>query len=299
MSGGDRLVYFKLLGMAVLWAGTFSAARVVGEVLPPYTGATLRVIFAALVLVPLLAGTEGFARVSRRQFVAIVALAATGFFGFNAFFFTAIREVSAGRASLIVSLTAVVTPLLMWLSGRERLSLVQLSGIALALIGAAVVITRGNIALALREGIALGDLLLLACVASWVAYTLITRAMLRGMSPIATTTYATLAATLMLAVPAAGELSAHGSLSPTWLTWLCAAYTGVFGTAVAFVWFSQGLRAIGASRTAVFVNLVPVFAVLMGVVLLDERVEASLISGGSLAVAGIFLTNWRGPAARS
>lgn len=69
-------------------------------------------------------------------------------------------------------------------------------------------------------------------------------------------------------------------------------YLGAGGTALGFVWYAQGLKQLGAARTAVFNNLVPVFGVGLGTVILGEPLLASMILGGAVAVAGVSLTNW-------
>ena len=71
-------------------------------------------------------------------------------------------------------------------------------------------------------------------------------------------------------------------------------YLGAGGTALAFVWYARGVKTLGPARTAVFNNLVPVFGVLAGALLLDEPLAASLLLGGMIAVAGVSLTNWSG-----
>lgn len=57
------------------------------------------------------------------------------------------------------------------------------------------------------------------------------------------------------------------------------------------MWYSQGIRALGPARTAVFTNLVPVFGVLLSVVLLGESLTRSMLAGGVLVIAGVMLTN--------
>ncbi|MEO0948844.1 MAG: EamA family transporter, partial [Cyanobacteria bacterium J06641_5] len=54
---------------------------------------------------------------------------------------------------------------------------------------------------------------------------------------------------------------------------------------------NQGVRAIGAARTAVFINFIPVVAVTLAVFFLEEPLTPALLVGGALAVGGIFLTN--------
>ena len=93
---------------------------------------------------------------------------------------------------------------------------------------------------------------------------------------------------LVLVSMLAGDLDVP-HVSPK--AWLSLAFMGVLGTAVAFVWFYDGVRAIGPARTAVFINLVPVVAITLGVLLLGEALHWSMLTGGALVVAGVFIIN--------
>jgi drug/metabolite transporter (DMT)-like permease len=66
-------------------------------------------------------------------------------------------------------------------------------------------------------------------------------------------------------------------------------YLGVLGTAVGFVWYYQAVQRLGASRTVIFNNLVPVFGATFGVLLLGEPLLPSMLLGGAIAVAGVML----------
>ena len=288
-------VYLRLLGMAIIWGGTFAAARAVALELPHFVAAVLRHVFALAVLVPLLLRSEGGAclAVSRADLARLALLGATGVAGYNALLFAGMAEVPATRASLIVPLNASVTPLLLALAGREPLGPLGLTGIAIAFVGAAIVVSRGEPGLFLSGGIGHGELMLLGCVACWVAYTLIGRTVLARLSPIAATTGAVAFGIMMLAVPAASEIAGDRWLSIRPDQWFELAFLGVFGTAVAFVWYYRGVMAIGAGRAAMFINLVPVFGVAIGALYLGEPLSRSLVFGGMLVVAGLVLLNVR------
>jgi drug/metabolite transporter (DMT)-like permease len=80
-----------------------------------------------------------------------------------------------------------------------------------------------------------------------------------------------------------------GSISLT--TWTSITYLALLGTVAAFTWFYQGVKAIGASRAGVFINIVPVSAILLAALLLDEPVALSLLGGAVLVGCGVWLTN--------
>jgi len=72
-------------------------------------------------------------------------------------------------------------------------------------------------------------------------------------------------------------------------TWWALAYLGIAGTVIAFVWYYDGIKKIGPMKTAIFTNLVPVFAVLLSVIILHEKVSWYTWSGGILVIGGVIL----------
>ena len=75
--------------------------------------------------------------------------------------------------------------------------------------------------------------------------------------------------------------------------WISLAYLGLVGTVLAFIWYYEGVIALGITRTAIFNNLVPVFALLLSVTVLHESVPVYTWIGATLVVAGVILTNRR------
>ncbi len=232
-----------------------------------------------------------FPTISLRQTGAVVLLGCTGIVAYNLLFFSGLQTVEAGRAALIIALNPVMIALASaWLFG-ERLSPHRSLGIVLSVLGAIVVIGRGNLPGLLRSGIGPGEVLLLGCVASWVVYTLLGKRLLSNMRPLVAVTYSSIAGTLMLGLLFAwrGGASADALREPA--VWTNVTYLALFGTALAFVWYYRGVHALGAARAGQFINLVPVSGVCLGALLLDETVTTSLLAGGSLVVVGLWLTN--------
>jgi drug/metabolite transporter (DMT)-like permease len=200
----------------------------------------------------------------------------------------------AGRTALFVALNPIVTALVSAVLLRERLGARRWLGIGIALTGAAIIITRGDLVGVLHDisqSIGAGEVLMFCGISSWAAYTLIGRVMLKGLTPIAATTYAALWGLALLSVGAAFEYSAIDWSKFGWQVWTSIVYLGAFGTVIGFVWYYEGVKAIGPSRTAVFNNLVPAFGIVLASVLLGEPILASMVAGGVLAVIGVTLTN--------
>lgn len=293
--GTSSMVYIKLVFVALFWGGTFIAGRILAQSVPLMTAAAGRFAVAVTLLLLLAWKVEGgLPRLNRSQVLATAALGLTGIFIYNLCFFAALSRMPAGRTALFVALNPIVTALASALLFRERLGTVKWLGIAIAFSGAAVIITRGDLMGAvhdIRQSIGLGEVLMFCAISSWAAYTIIGRFALKGLTPIAATTYAALWGFVFLGCGAAFEFSAIDWSKFTWQVWASIVYLGAFGTVIGFVWYYEGVKAIGPSRTAVFNNLVPVFGIALAAVLLSESILVSMIVGGVMAIAGVTLTN--------
>jgi len=289
------LVYLKLVAVAMCWGGTFIAGHVVAIAMPPMLAATCRFIVAVLMMFAVVWKVEGgIPRLTRQQLLQTAALGLTGIFAYNAFFFVALANMSAGRTALFVSLNPVMTALLLAVLFGERLGLRKWVGIALAFTGAAVIIAQGDLLGAARDlssAFGKGELCMLAAVLSWATYTIIGRSAMKTLSPLVSTSYASLWGLLMLAAFAIPELPGFDWSQVTWSVFGGLLYIGAFGTVVGFVWYYEGVQRIGASRAAIFTNLVPVFGVLLSALMLDEALTLSMVTGGLLAVVGVTIMN--------
>lgn len=285
----------KLVLTAMFWGGTFIAGRVLAQAMPLMSAAFCRFLVAAVLLVLVAKKFEGgLPRLNRSQLATTAFLGFTGIFLYNLCFFGALARIPAGRTALFVSLNPIMTALAASLVFHERLGLRRWAGIAVAMLGAMVVITRGDFAGTLHDfhqSFGAGEMLMSLAVLSWAAYTLGSRKAMETLSPIAATTYATLWGLTFLSLGAAGEIVSVPWASFGWKIWLSILYLGAIGTVVGFIWYYQGIRAVGPSRTAIFTNLVPAFGVLLGALLLGENILASMLIGGALSAIGVSLTN--------
>lgn len=286
--------YFFLVMAALFWGGTFVAGRQLAPLLDPYSAAFLRFLLAStLLLIWLYSQQRRLPAVSGRQWVALGLLGLSGVVAYNLFFFSGLRTVEAGRASLIIAANPVVIALASSWLFREHLGPIRILGVVISVFGAMVVIGRGDLPALLAEGVGTGEWLLLGCVLSWVAYTLIGKRILHGMSSLVAVCYSSLIGTLLLgvAVFSRGGIPVVALAEPE--VWLYIAYLAVFGTVLAFVWFYKGVHALGATRAGQFINLVPVSGVCLAALILDEPVTWSLLLGGCLVLTGLWLTNRR------
>ncbi|WP_341540080.1 DMT family transporter [Pseudodesulfovibrio tunisiensis] len=285
-------IYLKLVACMCFWGGTWVAGKELAQHLSPFSAALLRFSSASICLVIMtMLAEKRLPRLDRANLVPVLFLALTGIFGNNAFFFAGVKVLPAGRAALIVAALPSVVSLYTGLVQRERFTASRVLGIMCAFCGVLLIVSGGNPAALLNGGLGIGDLYLFGCVLSLAAYTIAGVPVMQRMSPLSTVTWACILGSLMF-VPfalATGFASQVGDL--TVLSWSNAAFIGIFGTAFAFCWFYEGVRAIGPSRAGTFINIVPVVAVCLAFLLLDEPPSPSLLTGGGMVLFGVWLTN--------
>jgi len=287
-----RGTYARLVAVPAIWGGTFIAGRTVALALPASVGSLLRYLIACVVLVIATTMIErGLPRLSRQQIIATLLLGATGIFAYNLFFLGALAHLPASRTSLIIALNPVVTIAASAVLLHERLGLRRWLGVVIALAGVWIVISRGEVASTVSGAIGTGELLMFGGVCAWTAYTLIGRTVLEGLTPFAATTYAALWGTLMLALVSIPDFRGIGVQDFALPVILSLIYLGVLGTGVAFVWYYRAVQELGASRTVIFNNLVPVFGATFGVLLLGEPLLPSMLIGGTVAVTGVMMVS--------
>lgn len=294
LAGARPADFARLVAVPAIWGGTFVAGKIVVSTLTPLMGSFARYLVACVALLAAAFVLEGgLPRLTGRQWLATFVLGLFGVFSYNLFFMGALAKLPASRAALIIALNPAITIALSALVLDERLGLRRWLGVAVALLGVAIVVSKGDFAGLASGGVGLGELFMFAAVTSWALYTLIGRKVLGGLSPLAATNYAALWGTLMLGLVAAPDIGSLRLAQFDWRMVISLSYLGVLGTAVAFVWYYMSVKKVGASTTSIFNNLVPVFGVAISVLLLGEPLLASMLVGGAVTIAGVLMVSAR------
>lgn len=286
------MIYIKLLLTAFLWGGTFVSGRLLSGHVTPCSAAFLRFSVASIFLFLLTWKIEKrLPPLKKEQILPVILLGLTGVFAYNIMFFKGLEIISAGRASLIIATNPIFITLFSAILFHERLDAVKIGGIFLSVTGAVVVISRGNPLELLTGGLGWGEIFIFGSVASWVSFSLIGKTVLSGLSPLVSVTYSAAVGAAALLVPALFEGMAQHLGQYSLADWSSIVYLGVFGTVVGFIWYYEGIKAIGPAKAGLFINFVPVSAILLAFVILKEPVTASLFTGAILVSTGVYLTN--------
>lgn len=287
-----RAVYGFLVITMASWGGTFVAGRLVARECAPLTAALWRFVLASVILVPLAWKKEGRLipeSLPRHVWLLLAGLGATGLFGYNYFFIKGLGLTEAGRASVIVAMNPSMIYLGTVLFFGEKLTGRGLAGFSCALLGAALVISRGRVWTLFAGQVGPGEMLIFGCVLCWAAYSLMGKMVLGHLTPLMSTTWACLFGVAFLAPAAWLESGPLAFLQFSSTVWFSLAFLGVVGTALGFTLYYLGIVQLGAGRAVIFINLVPVFAIVGGWLILGEGLDWSLAGGLMMVLAGIRL----------
>lgn len=223
----------------------------------------------------------------------MVFLGAVGYTLFNVLLYSAVHYTTA----INVTIEQAGIPFLIFLANfllfRIRISLAQVLGFSLTLIGVALTASHGDLATLLSLSVNFGDGLMLIAVVAYAAYTIA----LRWRPPIDWRTMMAIPAlvALLCTLPLVGwEWSRGAMIWPDASGWAAALYTGLFASLIAQISYIQGIEEIGANRAGLFINLVPVFGTLLSVVIIGEELYTFHIAALVMALGGIAIAErWK------
>lgn len=286
------IVYVKLMLTAIFWGGTFIAARVVAQNVGPFSASFLRFAIASIFLVFITIRMEDrIPRLKKHQILPVILLGMTGIFAYNVFFFSGLKTITASRASIVIAMNPIFIAIFAYTFFKEKLTGINVTGILLCISGAIIVISKGNPLGIIQGGLGAGELYILGCVASWVLYSLIGKIAMKDMSPLVAVTYSCLAGSILLLFPACMEGMARDIAGYSAVDWSGIFFLGFFGSVLGFTWYYQGIKKLGAAKASVFINFVPVSAVILACLILKEKLDPSLITGAIMVIGGAYLAN--------
>ena len=290
-------IYLLVTTAAFFWGANFVLAGAVLADLPPLWAAALRfVLGAALMLAIAVRQGVDLWGPAKRHAGAYLLLGWVGIAAFNLLFFHALKTTSADSGALIMATNPLLTTLLAAALLDERPGARHLAALPLALAGVAVVISQGDMQRLAHLQVAEGDVLMLAANLTWALFNVCSRRYMPAGSAVGNTA---LMMTAGAGVLLATALADGGTFAlPGLRASVALAVMAVGGTVLAYLFWGMGIQRLGAARTALFLNLVPVFAMLVGGMLGTSptavQVAGWLLVLGSVAMA--VMPRWRAAA---
>jgi drug/metabolite transporter (DMT)-like permease len=280
---------------AILFGASVVAVRVAVQDIPPLTLAILRFGQGGfLLLLLLLIWARGLLRIGGSDVPYLLLLGVIFFTIFPVTFNTSLRLTEASRGALMLATMPLWSVLLARAAKKERLSTRQICGVLLTFAGVGIVLAERGLTFGSTSSSLAGDALMLVTALCGAVYGVLAKRMLTRYNAITVTAYTMIFGTLLL-VPAAFFEDPSSAMARMHTdTVMLVLFLGIFGGAMGYFLWTFALTRLSPTQVAVYANLNPMIAILLGATLLAERLTGIFIAGFVAVLGGVLLVNLPG-----
>ena len=277
------------LMLAAIWGASFMFMRLAALDLGALPTAAMRVAIAALFLLPLLVA-KGHWPVLRQHWRPVFAVGLLNSAIPFALYAFAVMHISTGLSAILNATVPLFGALVAWLWLRDRPSLSRTIGLAIGF-GGVVLLVGGQASFKPNASGVAPVWAVLACLLATTCYAFsasFTKKHLPSMPPLVAATGSQIGATLALALPALWFRPDHMPSVPAWGALLA---LGVVCTGIAYVVYFRLIERAGPARALTVTFLIPVFAIVYGVILLGEQITPWMLGCGAVVLLGTALSS--------
>lgn len=288
----DLAAYAALVTAAVVWGGSIVFQKLALGSFSAVEVSVLRGLGALALLIPLWWWQEGKGVRFTSRDVVVFALLGLGVLGNHLLTLFGLRYIGAAVAGVIIGASPAITAFLSALLIQDVPFRAVWVGCAVSFAGVVLVSGVGGESAA-GEKPWLGGTLVVIGLVSWALYTIGGRRTMERFSPL-TVNWTTLLLSILPQIPLLWvdqKMTVAGVESVSTSGWLAMAYLIVFATALGQQAWLYGVQGIGPSRAGVFVNLIPVSALVLSALILGEQIGAKELAGFGLILTGVWLVN--------
>jgi len=270
------------------WAGNFAVARLINDDIQPATLAELRWSIACLLLLPfVLADFTRLKAVFEEHWKWLTLMGLTGISGFHFLAYLALEFTSATNMSMIMGATPATVLLISSIKHGEKHPPSRIAGVTVCFLG--IVILVGGKLTVPNAGDVIGAL----AMPLWAYYVAALRDIPPGLSGTTLTALVTILGSLILAPFAAAEIAWFGWPVFNTRVILGVLYVGAVASGIAYLAWSFGVKKLGPSAAAPYMNLVSLFGVIIAVTILGERLTLTHAAAAILIISGLMLSGRR------
>jgi len=286
---GQPYLYGLILLMVLFWSANYIVAKVVLREVPPLLLSGIRVTIAGLVMLPIYWTRPHRSVKGKFEAARLVVLGCFGVALNQLFFVLGLGRTTVAHASIIVSVGPVLVLLIAAAIGQEIMTRPKLTGMLIAMAGiAALKLFQEDSTTA--HATWFGDVFVFLSTLTFALFTVFGKPLTRHHTAATVNTYAYVGGALAFAPVTVWQAAGFPLSRISLVAWACILYMALFPSIAAYLIYYHALTHISASRVASFSYLQPVFATVMAVFLIDERLTAPVIAAGVGILAGVYIT---------
>jgi drug/metabolite transporter (DMT)-like permease len=278
----------------LIWSGNFIIAREVAGSIPPVNLAFLRWVTATIILIPF--AIKKFTA-ERKQVVGskyvLLGAAISGITLFNTFVYVGAQYTTALNLALIGTTSSpVFTVILARIFLKEKITALRITGMIVCMIGIFLLLSKGSWQSLSNFHFDKGSWWVLLAALAFAVYNIFARKRPTTISNLTFMFVVFASGTLLLAPFAIWEMVTHPSIA--WNMKLIAIifYLGAGTSVISFWCWAEAINRLGAARTALFGNLIPIFSSIEAVLLLHENFSLLHFLSLLLVTTGLLIANF-------
>jgi drug/metabolite transporter (DMT)-like permease len=282
--------YIALLSATFLWGGSFIAMKIAFRSYDPMVVMFGRMIVASLCVLFFLKRFDRtrFRKSDLKYLILLVLCDPCLYFVFEA---NALEHTSASQAGIIVSMLPLMVAIAARAFLKEHVTRKNLTGFAAAIVGAVGLSLTAEVSQNAPNP-ALGNFLEFIAMMCATGYVVALKRLTFSLSPFFLTAMQALAGTgfylILLFLPST-TLPSHFDPTAT----VAVVYLGAFVTLGAYGFYNFGLSRIPASQASTFVNLIPVFTILLDWIIFGEQLRMIQYAAAALILVGVMVSQQR------
>lgn len=282
--------FLLLLIATFFWAGNYIAGRYLSDALPPTLLNTVRWGISSILLWGLLGiNKKPFPIFSRwREFLV---LGFSGIFIFSTTTYMGLREISSSQAGMIVAGIPATILIFSFILLKEKIKGRAWIGTVISIIGV-VILIQGKANVESIGNAIFGEILILISCVAWGLYTVLGRKYGKATDPLTLTAGAAVYGTILSLISCIGTVEMN-AVQMNGMAWLSLFYVSTFASVVAYLAWNAGVKILGPGTAAPFINLLPIWTVILGVIVLNEGIKPITLVGGVITIIGAILASFR------
>jgi len=291
-SGGVMGIINKnLMVIATLFfSGAFIAGKFSVAEFPVCSLTFFRFLIAAVVLFFILRIKGVDLSLEKRDIPRIVLLSLLGMVGYHVFFFTALKHTSSVNTSLIAAMNPIMTTIMASIFLKEKFPKKAIGGILISFTGVALIVTNGSLEVIRSMSFNIGDIYMLMAILSFSIYFIVLKGIVGRIDPMKLTFYVFFFCAVMLVPMVIHENPMEYLPNTTSKGWGSLIYMSIFASVIAYLIQQISVKRIGPAKTSLYVNLVPLFSMIMAYFILGEEITLPKIFAGAMIISGVLIT---------
>jgi drug/metabolite transporter (DMT)-like permease len=290
----DMKTILMMVLTTMFWGGSFVASKIALPEFPPMTLTFFRFIIATVIIFPYMWSQSSTKVPEKKDLPLLFGLGFLGVSGYFAFQFTALLYTSAANASTINALNPLVSSILATIVTDERLSRKRVSLLLLALVGVMLTITGGNTQVLLKMEFNKGDMIMTLAMLSFAIYGIYSKKASQRYEPLLVTSYVFLFGLIQITPLMIREAVLSNVLSFSGAAWGGVIFMALGSSVLGYQIQQVAIKRLGVNKTSLFINLVPLWAILFSYLVLGDRITIINIISAVIIGTAVYLNTRNG-----